>query len=251
MFSPQFSPMWGQKTSAPISLWFCVPAFLLVCHATGRAFRGYCAAVTHLALRPIVSNGLPKCSPADIVVAKSAPLRFRLRRKLRSLPCSSSPHATRFAVGGPLARLGLWRRCRLTAGLARGPKGLAECSDISPAALLSHGFPWFALTLLVPPGRPRPAAGLIMGSTPFVITLRPLATRGVQSQRSALRGSQCLRLGIQPRCSRQLSASIFGTPRRLYVNRPPPVVWKDRKAYTAWLQKGVLFGKPAPIYIHD
>lgn len=33
----------------------------------------------------------------DIVVAKSAHLRFRLRRKLCSLPCSSSPHRTRFA----------------------------------------------------------------------------------------------------------------------------------------------------------
>ena len=39
----------------------------------------------------------------DLVVAKSAQLRFRLRRKLRPLPCSSSPHTTRFA------------------GLARGP----------------------------------------------------------------------------------------------------------------------------------
>ena len=37
------------------------------------------------------------------VVAKSAQLRFCLRRKLCSLPCSSFPHATRFA------------------GLARGP----------------------------------------------------------------------------------------------------------------------------------
>ena len=33
----------------------------------------------------------------DLVGAKSAFLRFRLRRKLQPLPCSSSPHATRFA----------------------------------------------------------------------------------------------------------------------------------------------------------
>ncbi len=38
-----------------------------------------------------------------LVVAKSALLRFPLRGKLHTLPCSSSPHATRFA------------------GLARGP----------------------------------------------------------------------------------------------------------------------------------
>ena len=33
----------------------------------------------------------------NFVVAKSAQLRFRLRRKLRSLPCSSVPSQTRFA----------------------------------------------------------------------------------------------------------------------------------------------------------
>ena len=31
-------------------------------------------------------------APPIVVVAKSAKLRFRLRRKLRLLPCSSSPH---------------------------------------------------------------------------------------------------------------------------------------------------------------
>ena len=31
-------------------------------------------------------------APPVVVVAKSAKLRFRLRRKLRPLPCSSSPH---------------------------------------------------------------------------------------------------------------------------------------------------------------
>ncbi|CAN4047942.1 Antibiotic biosynthesis monooxygenase, partial [Dysosmobacter welbionis] len=31
-------------------------------------------------------------APPIVVVAKSAQLRFRLRRKLRLLPCSSSPH---------------------------------------------------------------------------------------------------------------------------------------------------------------
>ena len=31
-------------------------------------------------------------APPIVVVAKSAQLRFRLRRKLRPLPCSSSPH---------------------------------------------------------------------------------------------------------------------------------------------------------------
>ena len=31
-------------------------------------------------------------APPIVVVAKSAKLRFRLRRKLRPLPCSSSPH---------------------------------------------------------------------------------------------------------------------------------------------------------------
>ena len=43
---------------------------------------------------------------AQRVVAKSAQLRFRLRRKLRPLPCSSFPTATRFAglaVGFPAA----------------------------------------------------------------------------------------------------------------------------------------------------
>ncbi len=52
-------------------------------------------------LRTRWGAALPK--PLARVVAKSAQLRFRLRRKLRSLPCSSFPHATRFA------------------GLARGP----------------------------------------------------------------------------------------------------------------------------------
>ncbi len=52
-------------------------------------------------LRTRWGAALPK--PLARVVAKSAQLRFRLRRKLRSLPCSSFPRATRFA------------------GLARGP----------------------------------------------------------------------------------------------------------------------------------
>ena len=39
----------------------------------------------------------------------------------RSFRRSSSPHRTRFAVGGPSARLGLGRLCRLTAGLQWGP----------------------------------------------------------------------------------------------------------------------------------
>ena len=38
-----------------------------------------------------------------LVVAKSAQLRFRLRRKLRSLPCSSSPHKIFDFAGAPTA----------------------------------------------------------------------------------------------------------------------------------------------------
>ena len=39
--------------------------------------------------------------PPIVVVAKSAKLRFRLRRKLRPLPCSSSPHRAGRG-GGPI-----------------------------------------------------------------------------------------------------------------------------------------------------
>ena len=56
-------------------------------------------------------------APQTLVVAKSAQLRFRLRRKLRPLPCSSSPHATR------------------SAGLARGPLCLwTPCPEVSLSA---------------------------------------------------------------------------------------------------------------------
>ena len=55
------------------------------------------------------------CAP-HCVVAKSAKLRFRLRRKLRPLPCSSSPHRAR---RGPLLvlpkkrmRRARWKRKR-------------------------------------------------------------------------------------------------------------------------------------------
>ena len=52
--------------------------------------------------------------PPFLVIAKSAQLRFRLWRKLRSLPCSSSPHRTRFA------------------GLRRGPQiiKIPDCTNV-------------------------------------------------------------------------------------------------------------------------
>ena len=55
--------------------------------------------------------GVLECAPMDgtlmfhvkLVVAKSALLRFPLRGKLHTLPCSSSPHkAKRAALRGPL-----------------------------------------------------------------------------------------------------------------------------------------------------
>ena len=60
-------------------------------------------------------------SQPRLVVAKSAQLRFRLRRKLRSLPCSSSPHQNCFA--------GFWRGPRPGSGkiIAPGPQNTQGC----------------------------------------------------------------------------------------------------------------------------
>ena len=54
-------------------------------------------------------------APPIVVVAKSAQLRFRLRRKLRPLPCSSSPH--RAGRGG-----GPFRSCPKRKRAVHGPK---------------------------------------------------------------------------------------------------------------------------------
>ncbi len=50
-----------------------------------------------------------------VVVAKSAQLRFRLRRKLRPLPCASSPH--RAGRGGPHFGLASAKRERAAPGV--------------------------------------------------------------------------------------------------------------------------------------
>ena len=66
-----------------------------------------------------------------LVVAKSAYLRFRLWRKLRPLPCSSSPHKAGF-VGPPFRR---WYCCFASA--VRSPRGMRLLREpMGNAALL-------------------------------------------------------------------------------------------------------------------
>ena len=66
-----------------------------------------------------------------LVVAKSAYLRFRLWRKLRPLPCSSSPHKAGF-VGPPFRR---WYCCFASA--VRSPRGMRLLREpMDNAALL-------------------------------------------------------------------------------------------------------------------
>ena len=66
-----------------------------------------------------------------LVVAKSAYLRFRLWRKLRPLPCSSSPHKAGF-VGTPFRR---WYCCFASA--VRSPRGMRLLREpMDNAALL-------------------------------------------------------------------------------------------------------------------
>lgn len=69
---------------------------------------------------------------------------------------------------------------------------------LSPVALQSHSFLWFALTHLVPPSRPRPAAGLSAGPPPFY-------------------------------------AGFLRLSSDIYTDRPPPAAWEVRRAYPmAW-----------------
>ena len=64
-------------------------------------------------------------------------VRFHTSVKAHSLRCPSSPNRTRFAVGGPLARLGLGRLCRLTAGLRFG---LEYAAGFCPARQFTDPF---------------------------------------------------------------------------------------------------------------
>ena len=63
--------------------------------------------------------------PPIVVVAKSAKLRFRLRRKLRPLPCSSSPHRAGRG-GGPIF------------GLAKRETGRARSKEKKRLGALRH-----------------------------------------------------------------------------------------------------------------
>ena len=86
------------------------------CWAAGRRPRDFCSR------RDIVHAGcVPHC-----VVAKSAQLRFRLRRKLRPLPCSSSPH--RAGRGG-----GPFRSCQKRNGpcTVQREKCVARCGAVA------------------------------------------------------------------------------------------------------------------------
>lgn len=73
-----------------------------------------------------------------VIGATSAPWETPFRAFPTAIPCPSSPHRNRFAVGGPPARLGLGRLRHLTAGLRRGP-GWAALRACAVMALTDYG----------------------------------------------------------------------------------------------------------------
>ena len=99
-------------------------------------------------------------APPIVVVAKSAQLRFRLRRKLRPLPCSSSPHRAGrggdpvYVLDKKRMRRARWKRKnRLGALRCSGPprgggRRIGACSDFAlPSGTL------YSSTRLILPSR--------------------------------------------------------------------------------------------------
>ena len=99
-------------------------------------------------------------APPIVVVAKSAQLRFRLRRKLRPLPCSSSPHRAGRGGGpfrscqkrnGPctVQREKCVARCGAVALRADGGRRIGASADfgppsgtLGPSAIFLTAVPW-------------------------------------------------------------------------------------------------------------
>ena len=140
-------------------------------------------------------------APPIVVVAKSAQLRFRLRRKLRPLPCSSSPHRAGRGGGpfrscqkrnGPctVQREKCVARCGAVALRADGGRRIGASADfgppsgtLGPSAIFLTAVPWreyqpcrggyrmelllFSLPLAVPRGNWR--SGPIKASAPTEI----------------------------------------------------------------------------------
>ena len=140
-------------------------------------------------------------APPIVVVAKSAQLRFRLRRKLRPLPCSSSPHRAGRGGGpfrpcqkrnGPctVQREKCVARCGAVALRADGGRRIGASADfdppsgtLGPSAIFPTAVPWreyqpcrggyrmelllFSLPLAVPRGNWR--SGPIKASAPTEI----------------------------------------------------------------------------------
>lgn len=143
----------------------------------------------------------PAGCPPIVVVAKSAQLRFRLRRKLRPLPCSSSPHRAGRGGGpfrscqkrnGPctVQREKCVARCGAVALRADGGRRIGASADfgppsgtLGPSAIFLTAVPWreyqpcrggyrmelllFSLPLAVPRGNWR--SGPIKASAPTEI----------------------------------------------------------------------------------
>ena len=99
-------------------------------------------------------------APPIVVVAKSAQLRFRLRRKLRPLPCSSSPH--RAGRGGGPFRSCPKRECAAPGGREKALRRVGLRQRRPPAA----GGGWLALPCRSQ-GRKRTALGESLGPGRF------------------------------------------------------------------------------------
>ena len=102
----------------------------------------------------------PAGCPPIVVVAKSAQLRFRLRRKLRPLPCASSPH--RAGRGGGPFRSCPKRECAAPGGREKALRRVGLRQRRPPAA----GGGWLALPCRSQ-GRKRTALGESLGPGRF------------------------------------------------------------------------------------
>ena len=101
-------------------------------------------------------------APPIVVVAKSAQLRFRLRRKLRPLPCSSSPHRA-VRGGGPI--FGLAEKKTGRARSKRKERLLSRSGTFVPPRCTGVGVRWcLRVCEDWPTGAAGYGTGLIVGS---------------------------------------------------------------------------------------
>ena len=94
--SPAPRPKPAERSEKPV---FALP----IAHADQRRVFAYLQkrGIAAQVIRGFIDSGLLYEDSLHLVVAKSAQLRFRLRRKRSSLPCSSSPHKIFDFAGTP------------------------------------------------------------------------------------------------------------------------------------------------------